>query len=237
MHFRKDFMKTDQHVRRRAQIIEVSRNLFFTNGYESTSVAEIIDAVGVAKGTFYHYFRSKDQLLEALIEEMTVQIVEVLSDIVERPGLSATQRLTEYFRQAAVIKADSRELLMPMLRMMYRPENLQLRVQLVERSRILVAPVLSRMVEEGVRTGEFNVEEPGQCGEFIYSSLNGLSDRAARLMLESDDPRVLLREVLEMFNFMEWVLERILGVTPGSIALTDRKSISRMISADKETDA
>ena len=58
---------------RRTEILSAAQELFFSKGYEATTVQEIIDAVGIAKGTFYHYFESKVDLLDALIASMTEQ--------------------------------------------------------------------------------------------------------------------------------------------------------------------
>ena len=49
---------------RKNEILDMAQKLFFEMGYEQTSVSNIIDAVGVAKGTFYYYFKSKEELLE-----------------------------------------------------------------------------------------------------------------------------------------------------------------------------
>ena len=48
---------------RYAEFLDVAQQLFFSQGYERTTVQEIIDTVGVAKGTFYHYFDSKQAIL------------------------------------------------------------------------------------------------------------------------------------------------------------------------------
>ena len=48
---------------RRAEILDSAQKQFFLKGYETASVNEIIEAAGISKGTFYHYFESKDELL------------------------------------------------------------------------------------------------------------------------------------------------------------------------------
>ncbi len=50
---------------RRSEPITCAQKLFYTKGYESTSVSDIVTEVGAAKGTFYHYFESKQAILEA----------------------------------------------------------------------------------------------------------------------------------------------------------------------------
>ena len=63
---------------RRNEILDVAQQFFYTKGYEQTSVQDIIDQVGIAKGTFYHYFGSKVELLDELIERMTDQVLSLI---------------------------------------------------------------------------------------------------------------------------------------------------------------
>lgn len=52
---------------RRRQIVEVATRLFAKDGYHPTSVADVVDAVGVGKGVFYWYFPSKEALLAEIL--------------------------------------------------------------------------------------------------------------------------------------------------------------------------
>ena len=63
------------HDERKNEIIDTAQNLFMTKGYSTCSVAEIIDAIGIAKGTFYHYFKSKEEVLDAIVDKGTDMIV------------------------------------------------------------------------------------------------------------------------------------------------------------------
>ncbi len=55
---------TKEYDQRLQELLDTARQLFFEIGYEKTSVNDIIDRVGVAKGTFYHYFKTKEDLLD-----------------------------------------------------------------------------------------------------------------------------------------------------------------------------
>ena len=47
---------------RRSELIACAQRLFYSMGYENTSVSDIVNEVGVAKGTFYYYFKSKQAI-------------------------------------------------------------------------------------------------------------------------------------------------------------------------------
>jgi AcrR family transcriptional regulator len=60
---------TPRGEERRAQLIAYSTTLFATKGYHSSSVADIVDGIGVGKGVFYWYFSSKEQLFVEILRE------------------------------------------------------------------------------------------------------------------------------------------------------------------------
>lgn len=70
---------------RRAQILEAARRRFSEKGYHATTVADIIEAAGIARGTFYLYFDSKRSIFDALLE----QLFALLRGKIRRVDLSA----------------------------------------------------------------------------------------------------------------------------------------------------
>ena len=78
------------------EILDCAQNFFFTLGYEQTSIQMIIDEVGIAKGTFYHYFHSKEELLDGVIKRMLNQNLAVLTPIVEDEQLNSLEKFTQF---------------------------------------------------------------------------------------------------------------------------------------------
>jgi AcrR family transcriptional regulator len=63
--------RTDRSSRRRQEIVDAARRVFEERGYLETTVADIVDSIGVTRGTFYTYFASKDEVLQVLVEDMS----------------------------------------------------------------------------------------------------------------------------------------------------------------------
>ena len=80
---------------RYAQFLDVAQELFYQKGYDQTSVQEIIAAMGVAKGLFYYYFRTKGDLLDAVIERMAAQTLQTLSPMLTDPTLDAQSKFLQ----------------------------------------------------------------------------------------------------------------------------------------------
>lgn len=64
----------------RQSIVDAANELFYRHGYNQTSFAEIADATGIPKGNFYYYFKSKDELLAAVVDERIRQVKGMLAE-------------------------------------------------------------------------------------------------------------------------------------------------------------
>lgn len=64
---RVDRTLTPRGTQRRAQLLEVATARFAERGYQATSIADIVDSMGVGKGVFYWYFQSKEELFEYIL--------------------------------------------------------------------------------------------------------------------------------------------------------------------------
>src|SRR5579872_3381865 len=77
---------------RRAEILRHAMTLFFENGYESTTMNDILASVGLSKGAFYHHFASKEELLQAFTASLAAAIVEKAEALLSLP-MSELERL------------------------------------------------------------------------------------------------------------------------------------------------
>jgi AcrR family transcriptional regulator len=68
----------------REKLLESAKRLFSQKGYYATSVEDIVESAGFSKGTFYFYFKSKEELFKSLVEEMHLNIVKRLENFLER---------------------------------------------------------------------------------------------------------------------------------------------------------
>src|SRR5580704_16287249 len=78
---------------RRAELLDCAQRLFLTRGYEQTTVNDVIAATGLSKGAFYHHFRSKEDLLEAIAGRFARQSLAFVDAVQADPSRNAVQRL------------------------------------------------------------------------------------------------------------------------------------------------
>jgi AcrR family transcriptional regulator len=86
-----------KHGTKRQQIIKVADDLFYRQGYEQTSFADITSAVGISRGNLYHHFKTKDDILNAVIEARLFNTKESLEEW-NTKGKTAKERLEIYFK-------------------------------------------------------------------------------------------------------------------------------------------
>ena len=79
----------------RDRIIETADRLFYQQGFEATSFADIASAVGISRGNFYHHFKTKDDILDAVINQRLVNTEQML-DHWEVTGNDPAERIRSF---------------------------------------------------------------------------------------------------------------------------------------------
>ena len=77
---------------RKQELLKLAYRMFIEKGYENTSIYEIVAKAGIAKGTYYYYFASKEETLEAVIEMMIEKESAVAKELLQAP-LSVPEKL------------------------------------------------------------------------------------------------------------------------------------------------
>ncbi len=150
---------------RRAEILDTANSLFGRQGYGQTTVDEIVRAMGVAKGTFYHYFRTKEEILAALatrlVERMAMRLQEIAQDAKRGP----IEKLQAMFGVLQQLAADD----LAVVGDLHRPENRELHERNnIETVRVL-GPIIADVVEQGKKKGIFDVEDSTSTVQFLMA--------------------------------------------------------------------
>ena len=135
--------------KRKDELLQIAYRLFLIQGYENTSVDAIIEAAGIAKGTFYYYFQSKEQMLEAVIGMMIEAEAEVARQVLTSE-LPVEQKIVGIIASARPTQDEQ-----PIEAALNRPENVFMHKKIQEQLLGAFVPLLSEAVEEGVRGGFF----------------------------------------------------------------------------------
>ncbi|MGA1793850.1 MAG: TetR/AcrR family transcriptional regulator [Thermoplasmatota archaeon] len=195
-----------EHDVRKKEIVDTAERLFLEFGYEETPVELIIKEIGIAKGTFYHYFRSKDDLLDELVEQLIEEVTGNLTRITETSDGNAIEVMSKvnfYFRNLAVSKQRLTDYL-------HEDRNVHLHHRLEKKVLPVMAKCYSDLIERGVDEGLFKVKYPYETAVAIIGAASYLSedhheDLGRHITSE--------RETLAVMDIME----RMLGMEEGKI--------------------
>ena len=213
------------HAVRRDAFLDVAQRLIQTKGYESFSIQEVIDEVGASKGAFYHYFGSKADLLEAIVERMADGVEGSWGEVMTRPGLSAVERFEGVFATTAQYKNERRDLALALLEAWLSDTNTVLREKLRELVARRMTPVLERIFRQGVAEGDFTVADPEGTARVIVALIQGIQEEALHLFVARQAREIEVEEVLRVFAAFSAAVDRILGLEPGRLSLTDPPTI------------
>ena len=139
--------------RRKDELIRIAYTKFLENGYEQTSVDEIINEAQIAKGTFYHYFQSKEQILEQVVE-MVMQKGLERADNVLGSALSVPEKIIGVILAFRPMEAE-----LVIQNTLNQPENVLLHDRVNKKLICDVVPLLAEIVREGIRQGLFDCEQ------------------------------------------------------------------------------
>ncbi len=166
---------------RKADIVRTACRLFQTQDYDKTSMQDIMDALGIAKGTIYHYFKSKEALLEAVIEDIVERNIEQMHTLLKKASGNALQKM-ELLVKAGNMAADNKDI----LDHLHKPGNDAMHSRLLAAIIVKHAPLYAELIQQGCTEGIFKTETPLECAEFILSAIQFLTDMGIYPWTQSD---------------------------------------------------
>ena len=216
---------------RRAELIDCAQGLFLSKGYERTTINDVIAATGLSKGAFYHHFRAKEDLLEAIAARFAEQALATASEVRDDARLTALQRLNSLLAMTREWKAENLEQLSAMFAVLLRPENATLYHRIVGAVFAAMAPTLTAIIADGEREGVFDVADPALAAEallWLGEGRRALVVTAMRAAATGDVDRATAM-IVGRVRAEEALVDRVLGLPPGSIQLAGSDAYLRSL--------
>jgi AcrR family transcriptional regulator len=205
------------HDARKAEILEKAQKLFYTQGYDITTVEDILKAVKISKGAFYHYFASKEDLLDCLVSQVTAQIIENLKLVMDDPGISALEKLKRFSKTGLDIKTGNKEILKAYLNATFRSENLVMRNKMTKAAIDLSTPLYTSLIKQGISEGVFNTPSPEFAAMMLMWMGIGVQEFFWKLFVEIDEKPENVAKIESHISLYLDAMERILGASRGSL--------------------
>jgi AcrR family transcriptional regulator len=225
-------LKHEEHMAKRNEILNAAQKLVYTKGYELMAIQDILNELGISKGNFFHYFTSKQAMLEALIERHMGEGESQLTPVVKDEELSAIEKLNQYFIIAGKWKTGQKEYLIKLMRIWYSDGNAIVRQKMLSSSTKRIAPMLDSIILQGVSEGTFKPAYPGLAGEIMLSLIQSCWDRVTGILLANMQRSDSSRQMKETIAAYTDSIEKVLGVPTSTFNLIDHETIDVWLNAD-----
>jgi AcrR family transcriptional regulator len=213
------------HLVRREAFVDAALRLTQTKGYEQTSIQDVLDAVDASRGAFYHYFDSKQALLEAMVDRIADGALVTVAPVVDDPDLAAIPKLERFFSGIAQFKTDRKALMVEFIKVWRSDDNAIMREKVRRTLVDRVAAILARIIEQGMGEGVFAIDSPGETAAILMMITTGFQDTATDLFLARQANRITFEEAERTMTSFTHAFERILGARRGSIQIVDQKTL------------
>jgi AcrR family transcriptional regulator len=222
-------VKEEEYAVKRKEILAAAQKLIYTSGYEQMSIQDMLDELNISKGAFYHYFDSKQALLDGLVDRMIDDAELVLRPILESDQLPAIEKLKRYFEAGSRWKVSQKSFMLDLLRVWYTDSNALLRQKQEAAAVKRIAPMLADIIRQGISEGVFTTAHPDQIGSMVWGLAQGISDNVAEILLPMEPPPDALPRLQAIMSAYSEALERMLGAPPGSLPLADPELLKKWI--------
>ena len=186
---------------RRNEIIETAGKLFEEKGYEQTQVQDIVNEIGVAKGLFYYYFKSKDEVMEELADRYADAIIDAVNKLIDK-DITTFDKINRIFQ----IFIDSAEKKFGIFMGILNVKNGITHERIFFNVGKKMVPLVTELILSGNDNGECNCSDPKFITEFLVSGLFNIINQ-----ISPDEKIDYLKEklptiktmILKLYNFAE----------------------------------
>lgn len=192
---------------RRSEILDAAEKLFGTKGYDATSTGDILRELGIARGTLYYHFKSKEDILDAMIDRLTQALAARAAEVLDRKDIPVLQRLTLMMQSLQVNNGVGHEI----MSQVHKPQNALMHQKMQERMLTAVVPLVTSLLQEAREEGLCQTRYPEEVTEMTLLYASTVFDELSGLSEEKRQEKVLAF----IYN-----LERLLQMPEGSLMET-----------------
>ena len=184
-------------VERRNEILDVAERLFCANGYDNTSTNDILAEIGIARGTLYYHFKSKEDILDAMIDRILDEIIRKAKNIALNESMPVLERLTKTVL-AANVDTKTGDMI---LEQVHKPQNALMHAKMQEKLLSQLVPLFVKIIEDGISQNLMQTDYPEDTIQMLLMYSNSVFDES---IVYSED--VKKRKVLAFISNVETLL-------------------------------
>ena len=155
---------------RKNEILDAAERLFGEKGFDSTSTTDILNEIGIARGTLYYHFQSKEEILDAMIERTVKRLAEKAEKIISEKDTPVLLRLT---KMMLALRVDDKNFSHELLKQAHRPQNALMHQKMQTCILSEINPLITDLIQESIVQGICKTDYPEEVAEmtFLYANI------------------------------------------------------------------
>ncbi|MEH7346231.1 TetR/AcrR family transcriptional regulator [Bacillus sp. JJ1532] len=190
---------------RRNEILDAADELFGQKGFDGTTTKDILDKVGIARGTLYYHFKSKEDLMDALIERYNNHLLGVAKEISKDKRIPIIERIVLVVLSMNLRGGSNKEI----MEHIHKPQNALMHQKIQKVIINGITPIMTEIIQDGIEQGMFQTPYPYECMEMVVTYMNTVFD--------DDMVEMTAEERASRIHAFIFNSERLLGTENGSL--------------------
>ncbi|OYT28954.1 hypothetical protein B6U98_03595 [Thermoplasmatales archaeon ex4572_165] len=191
---------------RRKELIAIAEQLFIEKGYEKTAISDIVKKAKVAQGTYYYYFKTKEEILDKITDKYINQTVEGMQKIANEKGSNALEKIIKIFHFSSSFRNNRKSL----IQYLHEDKNAHLHHKFERKLPVMISEPLSKIISQGVKEKIFDTAYPQEAAKAFIGVSSMVMQGIYNIKPGSEEYTKMLLATIDF-------LERILGAKSGLI--------------------
>jgi AcrR family transcriptional regulator len=181
---------------RKKEIMDTAGQFFLTKGYEETSVNMIVEHLNIAKGTFYYYFKSKEEVLGAILEDYLEQFAQQIRRLTLNKEMKAYEKLQFVLKNILSSNQEPKHLTAHV----EDSKSGKLHAMMDEKFYEKFKPIIVSILKQGIEEGMFNISYPEELTEILLMGVRSYMHIHLPNFRDMDYARTKIAALEELFN-------------------------------------
>jgi len=214
---------------RRIELLATAERLFYSKGYEKTSVQDILTEMNFSKGGFYHHFDSKLSVLEAICQQRAQESGVRAKEMADACEGGAVDKLNAVLRAGEILTSGQPSFVALLLQVAYCDDGALMREKMKKSQLMVMQPVLEEILLQGVREQAFFIADVPSCAQMLLRMNLMFTDEIAQLLNGEYGEERMLEEAVRKLNLYRTSMERMLLAPFGSVVLLEARELQILV--------
>ncbi len=203
----------------RQKLLAVALELFYKDGYNKASVNTIVQKAGVSKGAFYHYFTTKEEILDDLAQDYAEKMATIVNQVLAEKNLSGLDKFNQALAKIQEYKFSNFDQLIKLQKVIETGGDSTFGVKFTDKLLELVSKPFQAIIKQGIEEGSFSTLYPEEVLKFAVRLAVNCREEIRKIPLDLVKYPQNLDAVAKKLDFCEDALTKVMGAKKGTIKI------------------